>query len=215
MEKRENRVKDLEEKLQREELTPKEAKKILHERGFGECGGKGTWKWNVFGVIVWVAYFILCLLPSWSRQFELDFLEWFVQLPPIHFPAIVIYISIALVAIAIVFIVWMVRSHRKWGGLKESGETVIFYKKGPFRIMRHPSVFAAMTWLALGPIVLSVFVLFTVLSIAAIVMMITLCWYGIYVEEKVNIEKWGSQYQQYMKEVPRFNFIAGLWRLKN
>lgn len=36
MEKKEGRVKDLVEKLRRGELTPKEAKKILEERGLRE-----------------------------------------------------------------------------------------------------------------------------------------------------------------------------------
>ena len=33
-------------------------------------------------------------------------------------------------------------------------------------------------------------------------------------EEAFNIRKWGDEYQQFMKEVPRFNFIKGLWNLR-
>jgi len=33
-------------------------------------------------------------------------------------------------------------------------------------------------------------------------------------EKKLDIPKWGDEYLQYMKEVPRFNFILGIWRLK-
>lgn len=32
-------------------------------------------------------------------------------------------------------------------------------------------------------------------------------------EERFNLRKWGDEYRQYMKEVPRFNFILGIWRL--
>jgi len=39
-------------------------------------------------------------------------------------------------------------------------------------------------------------------------------YYTILVEEKINIEKWGDEYLRYMKEVPRFNFILGLWWLR-
>jgi protein-S-isoprenylcysteine O-methyltransferase Ste14 len=33
-------------------------------------------------------------------------------------------------------------------------------------------------------------------------------------EDKINTMKWGDKYRQYMKEVPRFNFILGLWNLR-
>ena len=211
MEKRENRVKDLEEKLRRGELTTKEAKKIMHERGLGE---QESWKWQVSGYTIWVAYFILWLLPSVARQSKLDFLEFFTQLPAFRFPAIVIYISAVLLATAVVLAVWMHLLHRKWGGLRESGETVIFYRKGLFSIMRHPGCFSFMIGGVFLPIFLSQPVAFTLLSVAAIIIWVALLYYTILVEEKENIEKWGDEYQQYMKEVPRFNFVLGLWRLR-
>lgn len=33
-------------------------------------------------------------------------------------------------------------------------------------------------------------------------------------EETMNIKKWRDEYIQYMKEVPIFNFIKGLWNLR-
>jgi len=33
-------------------------------------------------------------------------------------------------------------------------------------------------------------------------------------EEKLDIPKWGDEYRQYMKEVPRFNFIKGVWNMR-
>jgi protein-S-isoprenylcysteine O-methyltransferase Ste14 len=32
-------------------------------------------------------------------------------------------------------------------------------------------------------------------------------------EEKESIGKWGDTYRRYMEEVPRIDFILGLWRL--
>jgi len=65
------------------------------------------------------------------------------------------------------------------------------------------------------PIILSPVIPFTILSIAAIITMIAYCYYGCYMEEKkMNIPKWGDEYLQYMKEVPMFNFIKGLWNLR-
>jgi len=205
MEKREGKVGDLVEKLQKGELTPKETLKKLEERGLTE---KESWEF-----IPWVIYFILCLLPLMSKQVKLDFLEFFAQLPAFHFPAIVIYISLVLLAIGTFFIVWQIHSHRKRGGLK-ADETIILYKVGLYRIMRHPGAFGFTMWPILLPIILSTHVPFTVLSVAAIIIMIIYVYSGCYLEEKLSIKKWGSQYQQYMKEVPRFNFIQGLWRLR-
>jgi protein-S-isoprenylcysteine O-methyltransferase Ste14 len=211
MRNRVSKVEDLKEKLLRGELTPKQAKEILHERGFGE---QESWKWWGSFIIVWAVYFILLLLPSLAKSSGLEFLEFFAQLPAFRFPVIVIYISVAILAIDIFFAVWMHLSHVKWGGLRESGETIIFYRKGPFIFMRHPGVFSFMVGGIFLPIALSVGPTFTLLSVAAIIIWLAYYYYTILVEEKINLEKWGDEYQRYMKEVPRFNFILGLWRLR-
>jgi len=80
--------------------------------------------------------------------------------------------------------------------------------------MRHPGVFGYMMWFVLLPIILSLGVPFTFLSVATIVIAIVYHYYMIYIEEKINIMKWGEEYIQYMKEIPRFNFIKGLWNLR-
>lgn len=65
------------------------------------------------------------------------------------------------------------------------------------------------------PIILSEYVPFTHLSIAAIIVIFVYTYYGVRIEEKkLDIPKWGDEYLQYMKEVPRFNFIKGLWNLR-
>jgi len=211
MRNRASKVEDLKEKLLRRELTQKQAKEILHERGLGE---QESWKWWASFIMVWAAYFILWLLPSLARSSRLEFLEFFTRLPAFRFPVLVIYISVAFLATAVLLGIWMHFSHRKWGGLVESGETVIFYRKGPFRIMRHPGVFSFMIGGVFLPIALSVGPTFTLLSVAAIIIWLAYHYYAILVEEKINLEKWGDVYQRYMKEVPRLNFILGLWRLR-
>ncbi len=213
MEKKEGKVKDLVEELQRGELTPKGALKKLEERKLTEGTVGGSWEF-ILGFIPWVIYIILWLLPTWARHLELDFLEWFAQLRAITFPSVAIYISIVLIVVGTFFLVWGVLSHRKRGGLKKVDETIILYKEGPYSVMRHPQVAGGMMWPFLLPIIFSGFVSFTVLSIAAIVIMIVYFYYGIHMGEKLDIEKWGDEYQQYMKEVPGFNLILGLWRLR-
>jgi len=209
MEKKEGKVKDLVEELQRGELTSKGALKKLEERKLTEGTQGEPWEF-----IPWVIYIILWLLPTWARHFKLDFLEWFAQLRAITFPSVAIYISIVLVVVGTFFLAWGTLSHRKRGGLKKVDEAIILYKEGPYSVMRHPQASGGMMWPFLLPIILSEYASFTVLSIAAIVIMIIYFYYGIHMEEKLDIEKWGDEYQRYIKEVPGFNFILGLWRLR-
>ena len=196
MEKDEGQVKDLVEKLQVGELTPKEAKKRLKERGLLE---KEAWE-----IIPWAIYVILWL-PLNSMFSD--------QLPAISFPPIVIYISIVLSALGIYIGIWATRMHYKRGGLNHD-ETIYLFKEGPYRVMRHPAG-VIMILPILLPVILSAYVPFTPLSVAAIIVMIVYCYYSIRIEEEgLDIPKWGDEYRQYMKEVPRFNFILGLWRLR-
>jgi len=196
MEKKEEHVKDLAEKLERGEAAPKEALRELKERGLTE---KESWE-----IIPWVIWFILWL--------PLNF-KFSAQLPAIHFPLVVIYISIAIAALGILLCIWVTRMHYKRGGLGHD-ETIILFKDGIYGVVRHPGVLGFMPFPILLPIIISPYVPFSPLSIAAIIVMIVYLYYGEYLEEKMDIEKWGDEYRQYMKEVPRFNFIKGLWNLR-
>jgi len=200
---KEGQVNDLVEKLERGEITSKDALKELEKRGLLEPE-----RWEI---IPWMAYFVLWLLPVVSSQSKLDFLAFFAQLPAISFPAIVIYISLAIGLLGILVGIWATRMHYRRGGLKHD-ETVILLKEGPYRVMRHPAS-VAMILPILLPIILSPYVQFTILSVAAIVTMIVYVYYSCILEEKkLNIPKWEGEYLQYMKEVPRFNFVLGVWR---
>jgi protein-S-isoprenylcysteine O-methyltransferase Ste14 len=187
-------VKDLAEKLQAKKLTPKEAKMEMKKRGLLE---KEKWE-----IIPWTIYFILWL--------PLNFM-FSDQLPAVHFPSVVICISIVLAVLGMYIAVWATRMHYKRGGLKDD-ETVILFRDGPYRVMRHPAVVGFMTLPILLPIILSAHVPFTLLSVAAIIVMLVYIYYGIRLEEKLDIEKWGDEYKRYQKEVPRFNFILGVWK---
>lgn len=182
------------EKLQRGEITPKDGLKELKKRELLESE-----KWEI---IPWAIYFILWL--------PLNFM-FSDRLPRIHFPSIVIYISLAIGLLAIFVCIWASRMHYKRGGLKHD-ETVILFKEGPYQVIRHPAALSMMVPILL-PIVLSAYVPFSPLSVAAIITMIVYVYYGCLLEEKkLDIPKWGDEYLQYMKEVPRFNLILGMCR---
>ena len=124
---KESKVNDLVEKLKRGEINSKDALKELGKRGLLESE-----RWEI---IPWVVYFVFLLLPAVSSQFKLDFLAFFAQLPSISFPAIVIYISLAIGFLGILVGIWATRIHYKKGELNHD-ETVILFKEGPYRVMR-------------------------------------------------------------------------------
>jgi len=127
---KEGKVNDLVEKLKRGEITSKDALKELGKRGLLESE-----RWEI---IPWVVYFVFLLLPPVSKQLKLEFSAFFAQLPSISFPAIVIYISLAIGFLGIFVGIWATRMHYKKGGLNHD-ETVILFKEGPYRVMRHPA----------------------------------------------------------------------------
>lgn len=54
-----------------------------------------------------------------------------------------------------------------------------------------------------------------VLSVIAMVEIVALSYHtSIKEERELNIKKWGDEYRRYMGEVPRWNFIKGLWNLR-
>jgi protein-S-isoprenylcysteine O-methyltransferase Ste14 len=202
-EEKEGKVKGLAEKLESGEITSKGALKELKKRGLLEPE-----RWEI---ISWVAYFVLWLLPVVSSQSKLDFLAFFAQLPSISFPAMVIYISLAIGFLGIFIGIRASRMHYKKGGLNHD-ETVILLEEGPYRVIRHSASLYIMMPILL-PIILSAYIPFSPLSVAAIITMIVCVYYSCLLEEKkLDIPKWGDEYLQYMKQVPRFNFILGTWR---
>lgn len=199
-------AKDLIEKLKKEKITAAEAQRELRKRGLGH---EETWK-DFIGYVIWV---ILCFLPAVAKASHLDILSFFAQLPAIRFPSIVIYLSIAFFIAAIPLTAFGIYFNSKKGGCRSEDHTIIFLKNGPYSIVRHPSGVAWSIFFTTAPIILSGVVPFTILSAIGIVETIAYNYYGCIVEERtLNIPKWGDEYKQYMKEVPRFNFILGIWR---
>jgi len=82
-------------------------------------------------------------------------------------------------------------------------------------VVRHPETLA---WTFLAPaLVVSVSPFLPVLTSLAITGIIIFIAFNIVcakIEEKYNIRKFGSAYQEYMEETPAFNVIKGLWNLR-
>jgi len=193
METRESERGDLVEKIQSGELKYK------------------TPLWNYIGCAAWA---VLCFLPTVAKFSGLGILSFFAQLSTIKFPSIVIYLSIALFIAATPPTISSVRYRIRRGGCHSEDDTIILLKSGPYRIVRHPSDAALTIFLVTIPIFLSKLIPFTILSIIGISLIIALNYYTSVGEEKLNIKKWGDDYRQYTKEVPRWNVVRGLWNLR-
>jgi len=208
----EGRVKDLREKLEAGELTRKEVLKILKERGL-KHGSARMGVLNVLGelmmIIIWV---VLCFSYIPFKLTNSPFLDFFDRLPTIVFPISIIYLSIILFIVSIVLQAYVSWYRKRKGGLTDP---VIIVKNGPYAIVRHPSNVLGIIHVVTIPIVLGSVIPFTVLSsIGIIILTVGMYWATLLEEKYETLRKWGDEYRQYMKEVPRFNFIKGLWNLR-
>ena len=140
-----------------------------------------------------VGLIISCFLYfNWMNQFWLMILGWILFfLSPI--PGI------------------MARFAFKEKGDIAKGESCLNTKKivnnGVFGIIRNPMYFTAMMF-TVG----LVFISLHWLSIVFAIPIIAYFYYYMRIEEELNIKKFGNEYLDYMKKVPRLNVILGLIR---
>jgi protein-S-isoprenylcysteine O-methyltransferase Ste14 len=88
-------------------------------------------------------------------------------------------------------------------------DTTKMIHKGIFRILRHP--------LYLGLSLFTIGFLFAYQAIALIIIgiaAVALFYIASRVEDSYNVKKFGSEYSEYMKKVPLWNFILGMIRYK-
>ncbi|KPL78870.1 hypothetical protein ADN00_05300 [Ornatilinea apprima] len=99
---------------------------------------------------------------------------------------------------------------RAKGGVKGRGyiQTTVLVDSGIYAIVRHPQYLAGIL-INIALALISQHGLVALTGVAAAV----LYYLGIFDEEKGCIEKFGEEYIQYMKRVPRINFILGIFRI--
>ena len=209
MENTDGEVSDLIEKLKKNKIKPKEIIKTLDEKRLSE---KAVLKGGAFIYLIWI---VPCFLPAIAKYSHWEFLSFLNKLYAIEFPNFTIYLAIAFFIAAIPLTFWGAQYNKKKGGCCSEDYTIVLFKSGPYKILRHPSHLAWSIFFITLPIFLSKWVPFTLLSIIGIVAMVSISYYvSILEEKKLNLRKWGNEYRQYMKEVPRWNIILGLWRLR-
>jgi protein-S-isoprenylcysteine O-methyltransferase Ste14 len=197
-------VKDLVEKLQRGEMTKEEVLGEMKRRGLHHHTGEpipGTF--TVSGIILWA---ILCFFPIICAVLGLD----------ISIPSIILPIEVALgvfVFVIITTVPLFYSVHLRVRRSETGDENIRLTKGSAYGIIRHPAVLGGLIWLLALPIILAFELPLTVLSLLGGILSIIFLYLQTHHEEKINTKKWGDEYRQYMKEVPRFNIILGIWRL--
>jgi len=99
---------------------------------------------------------------------------------------------------------------RKGGVLKGKGyvHTTILVDSGLYSIVRHPQYTAGILF-SLALILISQSWLIAAIGVLVILLM----YVDILMADKHEVEKFGNEYESYMKKVPRTNFILGMIRL--
>lgn len=205
--KKEGEAKDLVEKLRRGELTPEEVIEEMKKRGL--CHHDNEPIPGVFATGGMIAWAVLCFLPVICEIMNINI----ATIPSTELPLEIVYFAFFLVVAMAppLFYSAYLREKRSITG----DENIVLVKSGAYGIVRHPAALAGLILCIALPIILNRFALklsFTALTVLGE----TAIFAGLYLqtwhEEKVNIRKWGDEYRQYMKKVPRFNFILGIWR---
>lgn len=99
---------------------------------------------------------------------------------------------------------------KKEGGMEEGKGfvTTKLVSTGIYGVIRHP-IYLSLAYVFIGFALisqhpLSLFFGFT---------MALCCYYFMIEEEKLTYEKFGEEYLQYMKKIPRSNLLIGIWRV--
>ena len=159
-----------------------------------------------FSVLGMTAWGVLWFLPVLTEIFGLDI----VNVPSIEMPVEVGYLASILLVVLVLplFYAAYLRSKNSVTG----DEDIILVKDGAYGIVRHPSFLAGLMIVIISPIIFASKIPFTLFTVLGVIAVFVALYLQSLSEEKVNIRKWGDEYRRYMEEVPRFNFILGLWR---
>lgn len=201
-------IDDLIDKLKKKEIQPKEVIRIMDERRLSE---KAILKFGWWIYLVWI---VLCFSPALAKYSRWKYISFLNKIPSYILPDVLIYITIVLFVGALILTVWSSQYNIRKGGVHSEDYTIILFNSGPYKLLRHPSNLSWSIFSIAIPIILCKWVPFTFLSIIGIIAIVSLHYYSSIKEERMlNLRKWGDAYREYIEEVPRWNIIAGLWRL--
>ena len=154
---------------------------------------------------------LFILIPFLVKFTGLPIINSFVDLSFIFFHPIFLFTLFIILIFLIIMGTYAGYIRHKKGGTKDGDEPIILIKGGPYAVMRHPTV----ALLAIIPLwfsmmfSLAMIVPYTIISVTGNILLFVAIYFGIKGEEEFNIIKWGDEYRQYQKDVPKFNFLVG------
>jgi len=146
------------------------------------------------------------LMMKWQRYFSMLALIpklGAVRVPALNYAGWVLFLPAAILTFPSFYFL-------KRGGEPKAGweETTVVTARGVYRVIRHPMYFGT----ALFGVALAL-VLQSYAAIALACAVVVFAYTASRLEEKRNLKKFGDGYRSYVREVPRWNVILGLWRL--
>jgi len=161
--------------------------------------GEFSWKeWKSYVLsLIWspllIAQIILVLVLSYVNESGINIIFW---------------AGWSIWFISVVFAIFPMIVLKRSGGVKKGDsyvKTTKLVDTGIYAIVRHPQYTAGLLF-SLALILISQTVLVAVLGIFTI----ALVYIDRYIADKYEIKKFGEEYEEYMKKVPRTNFVLGM-----
>ncbi|MGF7118709.1 methyltransferase family protein [Methanobacterium oryzae] len=157
-----------------------------------------NWRFMIISysiTFLFIAQIILCLFfYNWAGIDLLAYLGW-------------------IILILGIIILWKSQVDFRAMSKKEDGknwlDTINVVDYGIYSIIRHPMYLSFML-MAIGLGLISQYLLNVIIGIVRILML----YYVMIEEEKMDLKKLGPEYEDYIKKVPRLNFIKGILRSK-
>jgi len=133
---------------------------------------------------------------------------WLLYDPQVN--ALIINLGWAILALSAVFGWLPIFTFRSRGEIKGRSyiHTTVLVDIGVYRVVRHPQYLAGVLLNIALPLITRhwLVVILGIIGMAVIYL-------NAFEEEKENLQKFGDAYRNYQEEVPRLNFLLGLFRL--
>jgi protein-S-isoprenylcysteine O-methyltransferase Ste14 len=158
--------------------------------------GKWTSVWGIVTILLIIESIIFIAILLFYRNLLIEYID---------------YLGWILLILSIYFAIAPVYIFKKIANVPE-GKSYIHTKtivdKGLFGIVRHPQ-YLSMLLVEIGLVLIVQHWLILILSIICFI----LTYYGILVQDRILVRKFKEDYVEYMKNVPRTNFLLGLVKL--
>ncbi len=158
--------------------------------------GKWTSVWGIVTILLIIESIIFAGILLFYRNLVIEYLDYF------GWGLLILSIYFALAP------VYIFKKKAKVPKGKSYIHTKTIVDTGVFSIVRHPQ-YLSMLLVEIGIVLIVQHWLILILSIICII----LTYYGILLQDKILVRKFKDDYIEYMKKVPRTNFLLGIIKM--